>query len=59
MEGFRELLTRHQTALEEAKVVGTVVQVVGYGPVHSQRGKPQQGRLSGMPPLQLDYMELI
>lgn len=59
MEGFWELLTRPQPALEEATVVGTVAQVVGYGTVHSQRGKPQQGRLSGEPPQQLDYMELV
>lgn len=59
MEGFWELLTRHQPALEEAEVVGTVAQVLGYGPVHSQRGKPQQGRIGGKPPQQLDYMELV
>lgn len=59
VEGFWELLTRHQADLEETEVVGTVAQVVGYGPVHSQRGKPQQGRLSGKPPRRLDYVELV
>lgn len=59
MEGFWELLTRHQPALEEAEVVGTVAQVVGHSPVHSQRGKPQQGPLSVKPPQRRDDTKLV
>lgn len=59
VERLWELLIRHQPSLEEAEVVGAVVQVVGHGPIHSQRDMPQQGWLSGKPPLQLDYMELF
>lgn len=54
VEGLWELLTRHQPGREEAEVVGTVAQVAGNGPVHSQRG-----RLGGKPPRQLDYMGLV
>lgn len=50
VEAFWELLTRHQADPEEAEVVGTVVQVVGYGPVHAQVDEPRQGRLCGRPP---------
>lgn len=59
MERFWELLTRHQPGLEETEVVRTAVQVVGHGHIHSQRGKPQQDRVSGQPPQELDYMELV
>lgn len=59
MEGLWELLTRHQPGLEEAEVVGAVLQVVGHGPVHSQRGKAQQGQLGGKPLQQLDRTELV
>lgn len=59
MEGFWELLTRHQPSLEEAMVVGAVMQVVGHGPVHSQRGKPKQGQLGRKPLQQLDDRELV
>lgn len=56
VEGFWELLIRQQTALEEAEVVGTVAEVMGRGPVYSQRGNPLKGQLSGTPPQQRDYM---
>lgn len=59
MEGFWELLIRQQTVLEEAEVVGTVAEVMGHGPVYSQRGNPLKGRLSGTPPQRRDYMEPV
>lgn len=46
MEKFWELLTTRQPSPEEVEVVGAVVQVVGRGPVHSQRGKTHQCQLS-------------
>lgn len=59
VEGLRVLLAGHQPVPEEAQVVGAVVQVVGHGPVHSQRGTPQEGRLRGQPPQQLGYVVLL
>lgn len=37
VETLWELLTTHQLGLEEAEMVGAVLQVVGQGPIHSQR----------------------
>lgn len=49
----------HQPVPEEAHVVRALLQVVGRGPVQSQRETPRQRRLSGLPHQQLGYMVFL